>query len=159
MAVPTGRSRRASEGTDPLETGAAPVRFISGVDRYVGKLASLQAAGVAPEELWPRIASDCRTADTRGNAHETASWIDSRQSRSLRPVTARCHMRGSLPEPRRTLPKTQIVAHPVFPSAARDNRRHFSPGGIVIVAGEFGKHVAAANRLTVLSAESRGSVQ
>jgi len=157
IIVLTGGSRRVSEGIRLLKTGAAPVLFISGVNRVVEKGALLRVAGGAPERLRPKIILGYRAEHTRGNAYETALWIKARQLKSLRLVTANYHMRRSLLELRRALPKTRIIAHPVFPRATKTGHWWRTLDGINIVATEFNKYMAALIRLTITPAELRGS--
>ena len=155
VVVLTGGSRRVSEGIKLLKTGAAPVLFISGVNRRVEKGALLRVAGGAPKHLRPKIILGYRAEHTRGNAHETALWVRSRQLKSLRLVTANYHMRRSLLELRQALPKTRIIAHPVFPRIVSRGRWWRSLDGINIVATEFNKYVAALIRLRLTPEQLR----
>jgi uncharacterized SAM-binding protein YcdF (DUF218 family) len=54
--------------------------------------------------------------DTRGNALETANWVDSRHFRSLRLVTSDWHMRRSAGELEQVLPPGVRVVEDAVPS-------------------------------------------
>lgn len=155
IVVLTGGAGRLPEGVRLLKAGAAPVLFISGVNRKVEKGALLRVAGGAPDALKPKIILGYRAEHTRGNAYETALWVRARQLKSLRLVTANYHMRRSLLELRRALPGTRIIVHPVSPKLVASGRWWRSLDGINIVATEFNKYVAAVIRLTLTPEELR----
>lgn len=149
IVVLTGGAGRVGEGLKLLRTGAAPVLFISGVNRRVEKRTLLRLAGDVPERLRSKVVLGYRAEHTRGNAHETALWARAQQLKSLRLVTANYHMRRSLLELRRALPGTRVILHPVAPPIVADGRWWRSLDGINIVATEFNKYLAALIRLTL----------
>jgi uncharacterized SAM-binding protein YcdF (DUF218 family) len=106
----------------------------------------LRQAGEAPPGLAERVIVDQRAANTRGNAKETAVWFNAANRKSLRLVTANHHMRRSLLEFRRNLPRADIVPHPVTLAG-------FGPGewwtrfeSLNIVFWEYNKYLYALAR-------------
>lgn len=98
IVVPTGSAGRIERGLEMLELGAAEQMLVTGVD-----------PSVLPEEFQveydvPDNMLDCcitlgfSALDTRGNARETAEWIEEREYDSLRLVTADWHMRRAAAE-------------------------------------------------------------
>ena len=105
IVVPTGSGGRIERGLQLLSQGTAPQMLVSGVDPQV-RPAEFQAEYAVPARLM-----DCcvtlgfAALDTRGNAAETARWVERGEHRSIRLVTADWHMRraalelaGRLPE-------------------------------------------------------------
>jgi uncharacterized SAM-binding protein YcdF (DUF218 family) len=88
--------------------------LVSGTGR--GDLSDLIAAAGLPAATAARIppgrvALGRGARSTRGNARETADWVEAHAIRSLIVVTSGYHMRRALLELRRTLPP-QVVLHP-----------------------------------------------
>ncbi|KLE34560.1 YdcF family protein [Aurantiacibacter luteus] len=98
IVVPTGSGGRIARGLEVLQSGAAEQMLVTGVDPAV-QPAEFQAEFAVPQRLM-----DCcvtlgfNALDTRGNARETAQWMDERGYTSLRLVTADWHMRRAAAE-------------------------------------------------------------
>ncbi|VVT05731.1 YdcF family protein [Erythrobacter sp. EC-HK427] len=98
IIVPTGSGGRIERGLEVLQAGAAQQMLVTGVDIAV-QPGEFQAEYNVPD----RIMDCCVTLgfsalDTRGNARETAQWMDARGYNSLRLVTADWHMRRAAAE-------------------------------------------------------------
>ncbi len=93
IVVPTGSGGRIQRGLEVLQLGAAEQMLVTGVDPAV-----LAGEFQAEFEVPDRVMACCVTLgfsalDTRGNARETAEWMEERGYNSLRLVTADWHMR------------------------------------------------------------------
>ena len=120
IVVLTGGAGRVREGLKLLESGLAAKLFVSGVYRGVDVQALLRLARQEPGNLECCIVLGYVADNTRGNARETARWIERERYGSLRLVTASYHMPRSLLEFRRVLPpEFGLVAHPVHPEHYR----------------------------------------
>ena len=116
IVVLTGGAGRVREGLRLLENGLAAKLFVSGVYRGVDVQALLRHARQEPGNLECCIVLGYVADNTRGNARETAAWIERERHGSLRLVTASYHMPRSLLEFGRVLPSEfGLVAHPVHP--------------------------------------------
>ena len=104
LGVPTGSGGRIPRGLALLRGGAAERMLVTGVDRDVKP-----REFAAEYDVPARLMSCCVTLgfaalDTRGNARETADWMEQQDVRSLRLVTADWHMRRAALELQATLP-------------------------------------------------------
>lgn len=98
IVVPTGSGGRIERGLEVLQMGAAQQMLVTGVDPAV-----LPNEFQAEFDVPDRVMACCVTLgfsalDTRGNARETAEWMDDRGYNSLRLVTADWHMRRAAAE-------------------------------------------------------------
>ncbi|RJY09772.1 YdcF family protein [Aurantiacibacter aquimixticola] len=106
IVVPTGSGGRIERGLEVLQLGAAEQMLVTGVDPAV------QPDEFQAEFAVPDRAMDCcvtlgfSALDTRGNARETAQWMEERGYNSLRLVTADWHMRRAAEELAEQLPDT-----------------------------------------------------
>ena len=144
IVVLTGGVGRVQEGLTLLEAGAAKKLFVSGVYRGVDVQALLRVAQRAPGDLDCCIILGYAADSTRGNAAETAAWVQSENLRSIRLVTASYHMPRSLLEFRRTLPASvDILPHPVFPEQFRSRGwwRWWGSGWLAV--SEYHKYLRA----------------
>lgn len=116
VIVPTGGAGRIAQGLAVLDQGQARKMLVTGVDPEV-----------TPEEFAAEFEVDyasldcCVTLgfiaeDTRGNATETAEWVEAHGIRSLRLVTTDWHMRRAAGELDRTLPEGVEVVWDAVPS-------------------------------------------
>lgn len=116
IVVPTGSGGRIDRGLDLLRLGAARQMLVTGVDSEV------QPAEFASEfAVEDRLMDCCVTLgfsalDTRGNARETARWMEDRGYNSLRLVTADWHMRRTAIELSERLPSDIRVLRDAVPS-------------------------------------------
>ncbi len=160
IVVLTGGSRRLRAGLELLQADRARKLFVSGVHQGTDVPAMLQANAASdgssrpdswsPDQLerWLEccIVLDHQADDTFGNARETAIWMASEGFSSLRIVTSNYHLRRSLFEFRRAMPRVRIVAHPVFPDQFETEGWWRRPGTALLIFIEYNKYVAA--RLT-----------
>jgi uncharacterized SAM-binding protein YcdF (DUF218 family) len=150
IVVLTGGSQRLNSGLDLLAAGKARKLFVSGVHQGV-ELAELLRVQHHPEDWITCCIVLGHDADnTRGNALETAAWMEQEKFRSLRLVTAGYHMRRSLLEFRRAMPRIQIIPHPVFPERIKQDYWWAWPGTAALIIGEYHKYLGAVLRDEVL---------
>ena len=150
IVVLTGGSERLSEGRRLLARGLAKKLFISGVYRGV-EVDELLSVGKSD----PRLIACCVVLghvaeNTRGNAMETAVWVNEQGYKSLRIVTANYHMRRSLLEFKSLMPGVDIIANPVFPDTVRIENWWRYPGSTTLIASEFNKYLFASLRNSIL---------
>ena len=87
--------------------------------------------------------NDFPLIDARGIGLSDAEWARVAQLRSLRVVTAGYHMPRALLELRRSLPESELVAHPVVPARLRDPAAGGRARTWSLLAGEYLKFLAA----------------
>jgi uncharacterized SAM-binding protein YcdF (DUF218 family) len=143
IVVLTGGRLRLESGLALLAEGKAKKLFISGVNPRVERDVLLRSLGPAAEREACCIVLGHEADNTYGNARETAGWMRGEGYRSLRLVTSWYHMRRSLLEFSRAMPRVTIIAHPVF-------AHHVDPegwwgwhGAVWVVIGEYHKYLAA----------------
>jgi uncharacterized SAM-binding protein YcdF (DUF218 family) len=140
----TGGAERLDYALALLAEGKGKRLFISGVEDN----ATLR-------ELYPRLSQRALVAryarmidlgtiarDTKGNAQETADWMDMHHYTSMRLVTANYHMPRSLFEFRRLMPNIRIIPTPAFPAPFDSTGWMLSPAGILLVLSEYHKYLA-----------------
>jgi uncharacterized SAM-binding protein YcdF (DUF218 family) len=109
IVVPTGSGGRIPHGLALLQDGAARKMLVTGVDLNVS------AGEFAAEYRVPGGLMDCcvtlgfAALDTRGNARETAHWMEQNDFTSMRLVTSDWHMRRVALELSRQLPAKIVV--------------------------------------------------
>jgi len=116
IVVPTGGSGRIGRGLEMLRAGSASRLLVSGVDRDVKPNEFAAEYKVAGEEMECCVVLGFAALDTRGNARETANWIEDGHYRSLRLVTSDWHMRRSAGELEQVLPAGVRVIEDAVPS-------------------------------------------
>jgi uncharacterized SAM-binding protein YcdF (DUF218 family) len=109
IVVPTGGAGRIERGLALLRAHAAGKLFVSGVDREVRPREFAAEYKVTPREMACCVVLGFAALDTRGNALETANWVESGHFRSLRLVTSDWHMRRSAGELKEVLPNVRMV--------------------------------------------------
>jgi uncharacterized SAM-binding protein YcdF (DUF218 family) len=146
IIVLTGGSLRVESGFELLAEGKARKLFISGVHPGVDTAEMLGLRHGAPDWVECCVVLGHAADNTVGNALESAAWLRQENYRSIRLVTASYHMRRAMLEFRRVLPPdVLIIAHPVFPAAARASGFAWpGPGRVVIV--EYVKYLGALMR-------------
>ena len=97
VIVATGGAGRIERGLDVLEEGLAPRMLVTGVD--------------------PEVRPGFLAEDTRGNADETAEWVERNAINSLRLVTTDWHMRRAAGELHRQLPEDVRVVRDAVQSS------------------------------------------
>ena len=103
VVVPTGSGGRIERGLEVVRKGEAEKLLVSGVDRSVKPEEFEAEFNVESELMECCVVLGFRALDTRGNAQETADWVDEEGYDSLRLVTADWHMRRTSEELRRVL--------------------------------------------------------
>lgn len=116
VIVATGGAGRIARGLDVLKDGLAPRMLVTGVDTDV------RPGEFAAEFEVPQALMECcvtlgfMAIDTRGNAFETAEWVERNEISSLRFVTTDWHMRRAAAELDRQLPDSVQVVRDAVPS-------------------------------------------
>lgn len=141
IVVLTGGSGRLSTGLDLLSRDRAKKLFVSGVYRGVDVLQLLRTVEHGAGDLERRIGIGNAT-DTKGNARETADWMNGNGFTSLRLVTAAYHMPRSLLEFRYAMPEATLFPHPVFPEHVKRDWWAW-PGTAGLVISEYNKYLVA----------------
>lgn len=116
VIVPTGAAGRIEHGLELLAQGKARQMLVTGVDRDVKPAEFAAQFGVDRATMDCCITLGYRAVDTRGNATETADWIERNQVTSIRLVTTDWHMRRAATELRRTLPPSVALLEDAVPS-------------------------------------------
>lgn len=109
IVVATGGAGRIERGLAMLRAHAAGKLFVSGVDREVRPREFVAQYKVAQAEMACCVVLGYTALDTRGNALETADWVNKGHFRSLRLVTSDWHMRRSAGELDEVLPHVRLV--------------------------------------------------
>ena len=109
IVVATGGAGRIERGLAMLRAHAAGELFVSGVDRAVRPREFVVQYKVAQAEMACCVVLGYAALDTRGNALETADWVNKGHFRSLRLVTSDWHMRRSAGELEQVLPHVRLV--------------------------------------------------
>ncbi|MCW9035728.1 MAG: YdcF family protein [Rhodospirillales bacterium] len=143
IVVLTGGSKRLDAGFLLLSKGVARRLFISGVYRGVEAKQLLRLFKYRPEQEACCIEIGHEADDTVGNARETAEWVKKHKINSIRLVTASYHMQRSLVEFNHAMPKTVIIAHPVFPDNVILKRWWMWPGSAKLIVSEYTKLMLA----------------
>jgi uncharacterized SAM-binding protein YcdF (DUF218 family) len=143
VVVLTGGRLRLETGLALLDQGKAKKLFISGVNPRVDRDLLLRLLGARPEREACCIVLGREADNTIGNAKETAGWMHEEGYRSLRLVTSWYHMRRSLVEFGRAMPRVTIIAHPVFAHHVDPDGWWGPHGAMAVVIGEYHKYLAA----------------
>lgn len=116
VIVPTGGAGRIARGLDVLDQGLARRMLVTGVDPEVtpGEFAAQFEVPQAQMECC--VTLGFMAVDTRGNASETAQWVERNAITSLRLVTTDWHMRRAAGELDRQLPGDVQVVRDAVPS-------------------------------------------
>jgi uncharacterized SAM-binding protein YcdF (DUF218 family) len=139
IVVLTGGRQRLETGLELLAGGKANKLFISGVNQRVDRDELLRSLGPLPENAACCIVIGHTADNTFGNARETADWMHEEGYRSLRLVTGWYHMRRSLLEFERAMPRVRVVPHPVFAHRVDPERWWSWHGAPLLVLGEYDK--------------------
>ena len=141
IVVLTGGAERIDEGLSLLTAGQAKTLLITGVDpaTTAEALQARNASAIAKFECCIELGHLAR--DTRGNAIETALWVERDGHRSLRLVTASYHMPRTLLLFRLAMPDTDLIAHPVFPMHVKLDAWWRYPGTARLLAVEYTKYL------------------
>jgi uncharacterized SAM-binding protein YcdF (DUF218 family) len=146
IVVLTGGRMRLQSGIELLREGKGRKLFVSGVNQQVDLDELLRISGNASAWAACCTALGHEADDTRGNARETAQWVQQEGFRSLRLVTAWYHMPRSLLEFDRAMPEIEIIAHPVFPDQVKRERWWVSRATTALLVSEYSKYLGAVLR-------------
>ncbi|MDV7338109.1 YdcF family protein [Terasakiella sp. A23] len=141
IVVLTGGTKRLNTGLELLSDQKAQKMLISGVYRGVDLEELLSLSKESPQELECCIDIGHEADNTRGNARETADWVEKTGFQTVRLVTANYHMPRSLLEFSFHLPYTTIIAHPVFPEHVKVDQWWRWPGTAALLVGEYNKYL------------------
>jgi len=144
IVVLTGGSNRLQTGFDLLEQERGEKLFISGVYQgvEVRELMDQWKKG-AHAELDCCVVLGFDADDTRGNAKETANWMEAENYRSLYLVTAHYHMKRALLEFGRLGANWEIRPWPVIPDGMDMNNWWRDARYRSLVIREYNKYLAA----------------
>ena len=148
IVVLTGGSGRIEAGVELLQAGLATKLFVSGAGGRTQVDDLLPSATPAPPEVAAAIALGREAEDTPGNALETAAWAARENVASIRLVTAAYHMRRSMLEMSKAMPRMTIVPHPVFPSTVKPDWWRW-PGTASLIAREYTKFILSWLRIAL----------
>lgn len=149
IVVLTGGSERLSTGFELLSQRKARKLFVSGVYRGVEVTELLRLSRQTPSDMECCIVLGYAAESTEGNAFETAAWMAQEKFNSLRLVTANYHMRRSLLEFKGAMPEVEVIPHPVFPDAVKQDEWWKWPGTAHLITTEYMKYLVALARQTL----------
>lgn len=147
IVVLTGGAMRVETGLELLARGKARTLFISGVGKGVKVSELLREAHKTTPKL-PRLQTDkivlgYEASDTRGNAEETARFMESEGYASLRLVTSNYHMPRAVYEFHATMPAVTILPSPVLSTNFRRNEWWLFKGTAALAISEYHKTLAS----------------
>jgi len=116
IVVPTGSGGRIPRGLAMLREGAAPRMLVTGVFQSVTPREFAAEYKIAPDLMACCVTLGFAALDTRGNARETAGWVEANKVHSLRLVTSDWHMRRAARELADRLPPGTVVVRDAVPS-------------------------------------------
>lgn len=116
VVVPTGSGGRIPRGLAILRDGAASRMLVTGVYQSVTPAEFGAEYEVAPDLMKCCVTLGFAALDTRGNARETARWVEQNKVRSVRLVTSDWHMRRAARELEDKLPPGTVVVRDAVPS-------------------------------------------
>ncbi|MDJ0979087.1 MAG: YdcF family protein [Erythrobacter sp.] len=116
VIVPTGGAGRIARGLDVLDEGLARRMLVTGVDPEVKPDEFAAQFDVPAAQMQCCVSLGFMALDTRGNASETAEWVEQNDVASLRLVTTDWHMRRAAGELNRKLPDGVRVVRDAVPS-------------------------------------------
>lgn len=116
IIVPTGGAGRIPRGLQILEKGLAQEILVTGVDPEVKPAEFAEQFNVPSKWMRCCVTLGFSAVDTRGNAAETAKWLEERNYSSIRLVTTDWHMRRAAGEISRSLPDDITIVRDAVPS-------------------------------------------
>ena len=109
IVVPTGGQGRIGRGLELLREKQAGQLLVTGVDLDVKPREFAAEYKVSSKLMTCCITLGFAAVDTKGNAAETAQWIEQREVKSLRLVTTDWHMRRAAFELEAAIPGDIVV--------------------------------------------------
>lgn len=132
IVVFTGSKGRIREATKLYEQKLAPLLHVSGVGCNVVSDVDELTHKAKFDAKCGRVDMDS-AKNTKQNAIKTAEWIQNKNIKSIRLVTASYHMPRSILEMSELLPDVHIIPHPIHEPILK-NKKSF-----IIHIGEFHK--------------------
>lgn len=163
IVVLTGGSDRIAAGGRLLETGRADRLLVSGVNTAATERQVRGLLGVGPDLFRCCVTLGFTALDTRGNAGETARWVNDSVTVGGDPlrvivVTANYHMERALLELGRAMPGVALDPYPVLGLDLTTERWWSDPANLRVILGEFAKLQLARLRDVPLLGERLGAV-
>jgi uncharacterized SAM-binding protein YcdF (DUF218 family) len=147
IVVLTGGRGRLRLGLQLLAAGKGAKLLFSGVQTGISA-AELQANQSGAEPLFScGVDLGYQARDTRGNAIETALWMERNGYQSLHLVTASYHMPRSLLLFQQAMPKITLHANSVFPKHVKLADWWLFPGTMKLLAMEYSKYLISLLRV------------
>jgi uncharacterized SAM-binding protein YcdF (DUF218 family) len=145
----TGGADRVETALHLLAEGRGEWLLVSGIGPGpdLANLAKRSLVNAAP--LAARIELGRQATSTRGNAAETAAWVQAKHIHSLIVVTAWYHMPRALTELARAVPGVVLYPAPVEPEGSRQPDLAMAR----LLTEEYSKYLAARLDLTALVPE------
>jgi uncharacterized SAM-binding protein YcdF (DUF218 family) len=149
----TGGANRVETALHLLADGRAKWLLVSGIGPGpdLASLAKRSLVDAAP--LAARIELGRQATSTRGNAAETAAWVQAKDIHSLIVVTAWYHMPRALTELARAVPGVVLYPAPVEPDGSHQPDLAMAWAIARLLAEEYSKYLAARLDLTALVPE------
>jgi uncharacterized SAM-binding protein YcdF (DUF218 family) len=149
----TGGANRVETALHLLAEGRAEWLLVSGIGPGpdLASLAKRSLVDAAP--LAARIELGRQATSTRGNAAETAAWVQAKDIHSLIVVTAWYHMPRALTELARAVPGVVLYPAPVEPDGSHQPDLAMAWAMARLLAEEYSKYLAARLDLTALVPE------
>jgi uncharacterized SAM-binding protein YcdF (DUF218 family) len=160
IVVLTGGPGRIEAALELLKEGRAPRLLISGVGPGLALDELARRNGLPGDQYGDRLTLGHSATTTRGNARETADWVEANGVHRLIVVTSAYHMPRALTELGRALPHTTLLAAPVLSQGGTTSQQ--VPGRHVVgqrvpgwrlLAAEYTKWLAAWLGLSRLERE------
>jgi uncharacterized SAM-binding protein YcdF (DUF218 family) len=151
IIVLTGGDKRLAAGFELLSKGYAKLLFVSGVNRSVTpfdiwRLSHEQNFSVSHELINCCVKLGYNAFNTRGNAIESAEWIENNKIHSILLVTSNYHMKRSHLEFSLRAPNVSILEYPVVGNNVVLDDWWLHPRSMGVLLSEYNKYI-----LTVLS--------
>ncbi len=147
IVVLTGGTGRLREGLEMLAAGKGARLLISGVKTGISA-AELRTQQAAAADMFSCcIDLGYQAHDTRGNAIETALWMQRHGFESLHVVTASYHMPRSLLLFQQAMPRVVLHPNPVFPKQVKLAQWWLYPGTFKLLAVEYSKYLISLFRV------------
>ncbi|MDE0944194.1 MAG: YdcF family protein, partial [Alphaproteobacteria bacterium] len=147
IVVLTGGRGRLQAGLKLLASGGGARLLISGVNAGISAK-QLRTSTVEATRLFTCCVDlGYQAHDTRGNAVETAQWMQRRGYDSLHLVTASYHMPRSLLLFQAAMPTINVHANPVLPEHVKLTEWWLFPGTLRLLAMEYSKYLVSLIRV------------
>ena len=147
IVVLTGGTGRLRVGLEMRAAGQGGRLLISGVKSGISAAELRVRQAEAADMFSCCIDLGYQAHDTRGNAIETALWMQRHGYQSLHVVTASYHMPRSLLLFHQAMPDVTLYPNPVFPKQVKLAQWWLYPGTFKLLAVEYGKYLISLFRV------------